>query len=118
MGEFCGGKTGEVAVAAAAIEISKVSNVYVSKISGKIKKNPLSDIKYTSKVKMQMELGDNHSFPKIVDNYGSIGFKEKIVGGDGNLRTKISIPGSYNGKIGLFEYIIESDGTCNHRLFK
>ena len=118
VGEFCGGKTGEVAVAAAAIEISKVSNVYVSKISGKIKKNPLSDIKYTSKVKMQMELGDNHSFPKIVDNYGSIGFKEKIVGGDGNLRTKISIPGSYNGKIGLFEYIIESDGTCNHRLFK
>jgi hypothetical protein len=41
------------------------------------------------------------------------------LGGDGIIRTKIEIPGSYNGQAGVFEYIIEPDGvTVNHRLFQ
>ena len=81
-------------------------------------RNPLSKIRYTSKVQSQMELGDNHSFPKIVDNYGNSGIRQTIIGGDGIQRTKISIPGYYKGKAGFFEYIIESDGSCNHRIFR
>lgn len=41
-----------------------------------------------------------------------------LIGGDKITRTKIEIPGSYRGKEGVFQYIIEPDGiTCNHHLF-
>ena len=115
-GHLYGGNLADATIVAGTMGATKA----VSKITAKVNTitNPLSNIKYTSKVKMQMELGDNHSFPKIVDNYGGLGFKENIVGGDGVIRAKVSISGAYNGKIGIFEYIIEPDGTCNHRLFK
>ncbi len=115
-GHLYGGNLAEATTVAVTIGTAKA----VSKIKAKVNTitNPLSNIKYTSKAKVQMELGDNHSFPKIVDNYGGLGFKENIVGGDGIIRTKVSIFGEYNGKNGIFEYIIEPDGTCNHRLFK
>ena len=80
--------------------------------------NPLNDINYTEKVKIQMEQGDFHSFPKSADAFGSDAIKSEILGGDGLKRTKFEIPGEYMGKKGVFEYIIEPDGvTCNHRLF-
>nr|WP_286010125.1 RHS repeat-associated core domain-containing protein [Clostridium sp. Marseille-Q2269] len=83
------------------------------------KSNPLENIKFTDKVKAQMKLGDYHSFPESVEGFGVNGKITKITGGDKIVRTKIEIPGSYKGKDGIFEYIIESDGvTCNHRLFK
>ena len=34
------------------------------------------------------------------------------------IRTKLSIPGSYKGKEGVFEFIKEPNGDINHRLFK
>ena len=77
----------------------------------------------TPKVLKQMEpdprtgLPDYHGFPKIVDNYASGGTKTVIEGGDGVLRTKVEVPGSYNGKDGVFEWIIEPDNTVNHRFF-
>ena len=113
-------KTGQKAGAAAEVVATMGAAKAVPKIATKINtlKNPLSNIEYTSKVQAQMELGDNHSFPKIVDNYGGLGLKENIIGGDGIMRTKVSISGAYNGKVGIFEYIIEPNGTCNHRLFK
>ncbi len=81
--------------------------------------NPLANIKYTDKVVEQMKQGDFHGFPDIVDNYGSNGIVESLKGGDDIVRTRISIPGNYKGKSGVFEYIIEPDGvTCNHRFFK
>ncbi len=81
--------------------------------------NPLANIKYTDKVVEQMKQGDFHGFPDIVDNYGSNGIAELLKGGDEIVRTRISIPGNYKGKNGVFEYIIEPDGvTCNHRFFK
>ncbi|MDO4504245.1 MAG: hypothetical protein Q4B84_03800 [Clostridia bacterium] len=80
--------------------------------------NPLNDINYTEKVKIQMEQGDFHSFPKSADAFGSDAIKSEILGGDGLKRTKFEIPGEYMGKKGVFEYIIEPDGViCNHRLF-
>lgn len=52
------------------------------------------------------------------DLVGADGKATQIVGGDGITRTKIEISGSYKGKDGTFEYIIEPDGkTVNHRLF-
>ena len=80
--------------------------------------NPLEDIVYTDKVKEQMLLGDYHSFPEAVDGFGDMGKVSTIVGGDRVSRTLVEIEGSYMGKDGVFQYIIEPDGvTCNHRLF-
>ena len=86
--------------------------------TGNTEKNPLENIRYTDKVKQQMQQGDYHAFPESVDTFGSEGKMTQITGGDGIVRTKVEIPGSYGGKPGMFEYIIEPDGTTvNHRLF-
>jgi hypothetical protein len=80
--------------------------------------NPLANIQYTDKVKEQMASGDYHSFPEGVDAFGADGTITTITGGDSIERTEVEIPGSYQGKEGVFQYIIEPDGvTCNHRLF-
>lgn len=66
-----------------------------------------------------MKLGDYHSFPQSVRGFGANGEITRIIGEDKIVRTKVEIPGSYKGKYGIFEYIIEPNGvTCNHRLFK
>ena len=86
--------------------------------SGINSENPLEDIEYTDKVKSQMDLGDYHSFPDSVNAFGNAGKLTTIVGGDNITRIKIEIAGSYMGKDGVFQYIIEPDGvTCNHHLF-
>jgi hypothetical protein len=41
-----------------------------------------------------------------------------LKGGDGIIRTKLEIEGSYRGADGVFEYIIEPHGEINHRLFR
>ncbi|WP_449450413.1 hypothetical protein [Streptococcus suis] len=81
-------------------------------------KNPLENIEYTDKVKMQMMQGDFHSFPESVDSFGSDGKVTEIIGGDGVVRTKVEISGSYKSRDGIFEYIIEPDNTVNHRFFR
>ncbi|ONK25397.1 hypothetical protein BVE84_10115 [Streptococcus azizii] len=81
-------------------------------------KNPLENIEYTDKVKKQMKQGDFHSFPEAVDSFGADGEITKIVGGDGITRTKVEISGSYKGREGVFEYIIEANNTVNHRFFR
>ncbi|MDQ8767810.1 hypothetical protein RFG22_08935 [Streptococcus ruminantium] len=81
-------------------------------------KNPLENVVYTDKVKRQMEQGDFHSFPEAVDSFGSDGKITKIIGGDGIERTKVEISGSYKGRYGIFEYIIEPNNTVNHRFFR
>lgn len=102
----------------------KIASKYVWKNGKKViksigKVNPLKKIKYTDKVKRQMAQGDYHSFPRSVEAFGGNGKITKFKGGDGVFRTKVEIQGSYKGKKGVFEYIIEPDGvTCNHRLFK
>ena len=80
--------------------------------------NPLESIEYTQKVENQRQQGDYHSFPNIVDNYGSYGYQETITGGDGSTYTKLSIPGAYGSKTGYFVYIWDENNICNHRLFE
>jgi RHS repeat-associated protein len=85
--------------------------------------NPLEGTRYTEKVYNQMRLNpktalpDNHAFPRIVDNYAGQGLVTPLKGGDGVIRTKVELQGTYNGRKGSFEWIIEGDRTINHRLF-
>ncbi len=74
--------------------------------------------RYTNKVLKQMKQKDYHSFPESVKAFESAGTVSRIKGGDGIIRTKLSIPGSYKGKEGVFEFIKEPNGDINHRLFK
>ena len=81
--------------------------------------NPLLNITYTPKVINQMTQDIYHGFPTSVEGFGHYGIKKKIVGNDGIERTLIEIPCTYNGKVGVFEFIIENDGImCNHRFFR
>ena len=85
--------------------------------------NPLDETRFTDKVREQMRPNlktgktDNHGFPLQVDNFASEGMVTKIKGGDGIVRTKVELPGSLQGRDGTFEWIIEPDGSVNHRLF-
>lgn len=74
---------------------------------------------YSDKVNYQMSRapGEMHSFPEDVKYFKGDGIVEKITGGDGNKYTKLTIPGSYNGKNGNFEFIKDSNGIINHRFF-
>ncbi len=95
-----------------------ISNAFNIEIGNSTNPNPLANIKYTEKVQRQMNSGDYHSFPDEVTSYGELAKAEKIKGGDGVFRMKYEIPGWYDGKEGVFQFIIEPDGiTCNHRLF-
>jgi hypothetical protein len=82
--------------------------------------NPLENIQYTPKVQNQMSnaADAHHNFPTLVDTMGSSGTIKPITGGDGVVRTSVEILGSINNKEGVYQYIIEPDGTTvNHRLF-
>ncbi len=90
----------------------------ISTSNSTTKVNPLENIKYTEKVLKQATQNDFHGFPECVDAYGEYGVITKITGGDGIIRTQVEIAGSYMGRDGVFQYIIEPDGvTCNHSLF-
>jgi hypothetical protein len=73
--------------------------------------------RYSPKVRDQATWGDHHGFPEAADGFSGEGTVTTLVGGDGIVRWKLTIPGSYNGKEGVFEYIREPDRTINHRLF-
>jgi RHS repeat-associated protein len=85
--------------------------------------NLLRGTRYSDKVRQQMRphprtgLPDNHGFPLEVDNFAGEGTVRQIIGGDGVARNKIELRGSYKGRDGTFEWIVEPDGSVNHRLF-
>lgn len=60
----------------------------VDDVKDGIKINPLEDIIFTDKVKKQMKQGDLHSFPEVVEPFGSEGKLSTITGGDGIVRKK------------------------------
>ncbi len=72
---------------------------------------------YTNKVKRQMQLSDFHSFPESVTTFEKYGTVSEIKGGDGIIRTKLSIPGWYKGQEGAFEFIKDQNNMINHRFF-
>jgi len=80
--------------------------------------NPLTNITYSNKVLTQMQQGDDHGFPPIVDNYGSYSIQSSEVGRDGQTYSHLRIYGSYKGAEGYFHYIWDNNFTCNHRQFE
>jgi hypothetical protein len=86
----------------------------------RFKNNPLNGTRYTNKVLDQMANATDrfHNFPKEIDNFAGLGKKTEIVGGDKIARTKIVLEGEYAGRKGTFEWIIEPDGSINHRKFE
>jgi hypothetical protein len=73
--------------------------------------------RYSMKIIKQMQQRDFHAFPDSVLAFAQDGKTTTIRGGDGKDRTKLEIPGRYKGKNGTFEFIRESNGVINHRLF-
>jgi len=84
----------------------------------------LAGVEYTPKVRGQMRLDpktalpDNHGFPRMVDSHAKHGRAFAFAGGDGKVRGGIELPGSYNGRDGKFQWIVEQGGKkSNHRVF-
>ena len=82
-------------------------------------------ITYTNKVKKQMDNASDyyHSFPKLVDELIDADSVQLIANQrDGAVRLRIQSEGSMNiggkNKEGLYEYVFDLNGSCNHRLFK
>ena len=80
--------------------------------------NPLEGTTLSKKVLEQMEKGDFHSFPTTIDDLAGYGKATKFKGGDGITRVKVELQGSWKGKNGTYEWIIEPDNTISHRVFK
>ena len=80
-------------------------------------RNPLEGTTYTDKVLAQIESGDNHGFPAIIDTLPTMEDTSIVPGGDGIPRMNVKLPGEVNGQEGVFHWIIEQDGTINHRFF-
>ncbi|WP_262386309.1 hypothetical protein, partial [Bacillus sp. Xin] len=58
-----------------------------------------------------------HGFSDIVDNYSRFADEFPLVGGDEITRRFFQIEGSYAGKKGIFEWIVEPNGNVSHRRF-
>ena len=58
-----------------------------------------------------------HSFPDIVDNYVCYASSFVLIGGDGEVRILYQLEGCYQGKDGIFEWIVTSDNKVSHRRF-
>jgi RHS repeat-associated protein len=75
---------------------------------------------YTDKVLMQMKSTSDlyHGFPLSVDGVAAqTGQITKLIGNDGATYFKLEAQGALNGAKGVFEYIKNSTGQINHRLF-
>ena len=99
------------------------SNVPSLRVNNYLSNNPLENTRYAYKVQKQMRLDattalpDYHAFPRIVDNYASLSIRQTFRGRDSIERTRLMLEGSYHGKEGYFEWIIEPSKQINHRFF-
>ena len=96
-------------------DIAKVTNKLDDAIDTSV-----DSVRYTEKVVKQMSNSSdlNHSFPALIDTFVDIKSGRPFKGGDGIVRTRIEIPGKIKNTPGVYEYIIEPNGMCNHRYFK
>lgn len=63
-----------------------------------------------------MTLGDFHAFPEGVAAFEDAGTVTETITRSGQY-WKLSIPGSYQGQNGAFEFIKDVNGVINHRFF-
>ena len=74
--------------------------------------------RYTDKVLRQATQNDYHGFPDSVRAFEDSGTVSDITGGDGVTRQMLSIPGGYQGRLGIFDFAKEINGDTNHRVFR
>lgn len=92
---------------------SKTKNTWVNE------NNPLFETTYTEEALRNMGNDSYHGFPLWVDQQADKAIVTDLIGGDKVLRKKVEIPGGIvNGQNGSFVYIIEPDGSINHRFFE
>ena len=111
-------------LASKAIEKVKASRA-ASKVNATIKKVQTARAKTNNRVVKSVRTGSAvksdkyHSFSNIVDNYAGYSKKFRIRGGDGVKRQLYQLKGSYNGKKGIFEWIIDPNPLkgVTHRRF-
>ncbi len=110
---------GKIEKALGSVDSAKTHNISLKRLDAtRLKNNPLNQTRYTDKVRLQMQQDKFHGFPKQVDNFAGLGKKSELVGGDGIKRTKIQLEGEYLERKGNFEWIVEPDGSINHRKFE
>ncbi len=93
-------------------------NKSIISAGGLLRQDFFAATKYSDKVLAQMKNADFHAFPESVTAFGKSGIVSAIRGGDGVIRRILRIPGSYRGKEGVFEFIKDTEGIINHRLFR
>jgi hypothetical protein len=72
----------------------------------------------TPKVQAQMGRPDYHGFPSLVDEAAKKTPSFAFRGNDGAIRAGVEAPGTFNGKPGTYQWIVEPNGkNVNHRLF-
>ena len=75
-------------------------------------------VKYSQKVLRQMQKRDFHNFPNSVEGFATkFGRASTRVGADGKSYEWLTMPGSYRGKTGVFEFIKNEAGVLEHRYF-
>src|SRR6185437_11021771 len=81
---------------------------------------PLEDATYSEKVILDMEMGDYHAFPSIVDKIAAETGQATVErGGDGKMYTHVRLEGGYeNEDEGTFHYVIDGEGKIQHRMFE
>jgi len=107
--------------AAEAMELSEeaaAAPALKAEAAAPLEAGPLPGSQYTEKVIGQLGSDLYHGFPKTIDGFAADQLPAKITGADGVTRTKISVPGSINGKSGDFTWIFEKNGDINHRAFE
>ncbi|MBY8852168.1 hypothetical protein K7G98_29440, partial [Saccharothrix sp. MB29] len=80
-------------------------------------RNPLEGTRYTEKVQKQIHSGDDHGFPMVVDQLPTMRDTSILKGGDGIPRLYVKLPGQINKSRGTYHWIVEADGSINHRFF-
>jgi hypothetical protein len=58
-----------------------------------------------------------HNFPNVIDNYAGKAKTFPLKGADGKTRELFQIGGSYKGKKGIFEWILDNEKGVTHRRF-
>lgn len=97
------------AVKASANAVNRCGN-----IGGQSSKSIVNDIIGKPRVGSALKTDAHHAFPDIIDNYAGYATKSFI----NNNAVKYELTGSLNGKIGVFEWMLNDSGEVFHRFFR
>lgn len=79
--------------------------------------NPLDGTRCTEKSESQIQKGDDHAFPALIDSMPTMDDTSRVTGGDGVERLHVKLPVKVNGRSGTFHWNVGSVMTINHRFF-